>query len=124
MGPRTDLSALDARALAISAQGLGRTRPAGRITKRHLRATVDDIGALQLDAINVVARTQFVVLFSRLGAYDTGLLHALNGPRGELFEYWGHMASLQPVQQQPLFRWRMAQHGIFGHSPTSGPRRE
>ena len=33
----------------------------------------------------------------------------MSGPDGELFEYWGRMASLLPVAHQPLFRWRMEQ---------------
>ena len=69
------------------------------------------VGLLQLDAINVLARTQFLVLFSRLGAYDVARLHRMTGPGGELFEYWGRMASLLPMARQPLFRWRMEGHG-------------
>ena len=63
-------------------------------TRRHLRAVVGAIGTLQLDAINVLERTQFLVPFSRLGAYDRANLQALSGPGGALFEYWGHTASL------------------------------
>jgi len=85
---------------------------------------VEAIGTLQLDAINVVERTQFLVLFSRLGAYNTDLLHELTGPNGALFEYWGHAASLMPMGQQPLFRWRMAKGGIYSESEsrTAGRR--
>jgi uncharacterized protein YcaQ len=79
---------------------------------------------VQLDAINVVARTQFLVLFSRLGAYDIDLLHSMTHPPGELFEYWGHAASLLPMTEQPWFRWRMAQSGPRGDSPTYAARRD
>jgi uncharacterized protein YcaQ len=71
---------------------------------------VRTVDVLQLDAINVVARTQFLVPFSRLGAYDPELLHRMSGPGGELFEFWGHAASLLPVDSHPLYRWRMAEH--------------
>ena len=33
----------------------------------------------------------------------------MTGPGGELFEYWGHAASLVPIVHQPLLRWRMAE---------------
>jgi hypothetical protein len=90
-----------------------------------VQSAIDAVGQIQLDAINVVERTQFLVLFSRLGPYDVGLLHDLTGPGGKLFEYWGHAASLLPMSQQPLFRWRMEQHGGFhGDSPTYAARRE
>jgi uncharacterized protein YcaQ len=48
-------------------------------------------------------------VFSRLGAYEPALLDAAvyGGRRRRLFEYWGHEASLLPVEQQPLLRWRM-----------------
>jgi uncharacterized protein len=68
---------------------------------------MDQVGTIQLDAVNVLARAQFLVPFSRLGAYDPAVLRALSGPGGPWFEYWGHAASLLPVDVQPLFRWRM-----------------
>lgn len=67
------------------------------------------MGTLQLDAINVVERTQYLVPFSRIGAYDRTRLQSLSGPGGELIEYWGHAASLVPAAWEPLFRWRMAE---------------
>jgi uncharacterized protein YcaQ len=118
-----ELSRDDARWLAIDAQGLARPRPAGPIRKRHLLSTIAALGQLQLDAINVVQRTQFLVLFSRLGAFDVGLLHDMTGPAGELFEYWGHAVALLPVTHHPLFRWRMEQSGTYGESPTRIARR-
>jgi uncharacterized protein YcaQ len=118
------VSSHEARWLAIDAQGLARPRPTGPIGRRHVRSTVDAVGQIQLDAINVVERTQFLVLFSRLGPYDVDRLHDLTGPGGELFEYWGHAASLLPMSRQPLFRWRMQQHGPYGDSPTYSARRE
>ena len=102
-----ELSSQEARWLAIDAQGLGRPRPSGPVGRRHLRTAIGGAGLLQLDAINVLARTQFLVLFSRLGAYDVARLHDMSGPGGELFEYWGRMASLLPTAHQPLFRWRL-----------------
>jgi uncharacterized protein YcaQ len=87
-----------------------------------LLSLFDAIGTIQLDAINVVERTQFLVPFSRLGAYNRAHFHALNGPGGALFEYWGHAASLMPVAQHPLFRWRMDLDGYEG-GPTLQARR-
>jgi uncharacterized protein YcaQ len=119
---RESMSNRDARQVAIEAQGLAAARPKRRAGARTLAATVDAIGVVQLDAINVLDRTQFLVLFSRLGAFDKAHLHAVGGPHGELFEYWGHAASLLPVALQPLFRWRMT-HGGHEGGPTLQARR-
>jgi uncharacterized protein YcaQ len=123
MAAPVEMSNQDARRLAITAQGLARDRPKTRITRHRLRAAIDTIKVIQLDAINVVARTQFVVLFSRVGAYDVRLLHDLTGPGGELFEYWAHAACLLPVADHPLLRWRMEQYGPYGDGPTIPARR-
>ena len=111
MGRPTPLSNRDARWLAIAAQGLGGPRPASA-TVRNLRSVVASVGTIQVDAINVLERTQFLVPFSRIGAFDRARLLAMSGPEGELFEYWGHAASLLPAADQPLFRWRMEGYGV------------
>jgi uncharacterized protein YcaQ len=107
MRTASGLSQREARWLALAAQGLGRPRPR-RATRRQLGELVAQLGVIQLDAINVLERTQFLVPFSRLGGYEVAQLEALCGPDGALFEYWGHAASLLPVASQPLLRWRMA----------------
>jgi uncharacterized protein YcaQ len=47
--------------------------------------------------------------FSRIGAYDRSALDEWLWRSGEMFEYWGHEASVIPVTQHRLFRWRMDQ---------------
>jgi uncharacterized protein YcaQ len=106
------LSGREARWLAIAAQGLARPRPR-RVDAGHIAAMVTTLGAVQLDAVNVLERTQFVVLFSRLGTYEQSSVHDLTGPNGVLWEYWGHAASLMPAENEPLFRWRYAIGGTY-----------
>ena len=121
MTPRTqlDLSAAEARRLALAAQGFGRPRPSGRVDARRLRRTIDDVGLLQLDSVNVFLRSHYMPLFSRLGPYPREALdrlawhedaagHTRRARRRDLIEYWGHEASLLPVELQPMLRWRMA----------------
>ncbi len=59
--------------------------------------------------MNVLVRAHYLPLFSRLGSYDRNLLDAVTAAKAKrYFEYWGHEASLLPVDCQPLLRWRMA----------------
>jgi uncharacterized protein YcaQ len=101
------LSATEARAIAITAQGLAAGRPP-RVGPRDVRKLVDKLGVIQIDSVNVLVRSHYLPIFSRLGSYDPLLLDKLaySAPRG-LFEYWGHMASFLPMALQPLFRFRM-----------------
>lgn len=117
----TSLSAREAVWLALEAQALHRPRPRRRPGLSDLSQLVRRLGTVQLDAVNVLARTQFVVPFSRLGAYETGLVLADAGPGGSLFEYWGHATSLLPVELQPQLRWRMAQRR---DATGGGPKRQ
>jgi uncharacterized protein YcaQ len=99
------LSAEEARWVALRAQRLDRPLPARRPGPGSLSSLVEHLGAVQLDAVNVLARSHEIVPFSRLGDHR-GDLRGLTGPGGPLYEYWGHAASLLPVTLEPLFRWR------------------
>lgn len=102
------LSALEARRIALAAQGFG-ARPERDVSKRQLLATIARLGVVQIDSVNVVSRTHYLPAFSRLGAYPRALLEEVAWSRKPaLFEYWGHEASLMPLSAQPLLRWRMA----------------
>jgi uncharacterized protein YcaQ len=105
------LSLVQARRIALGAQGFARPRPERAVTRADLLRTVRSVGLLQIDSVNVLVRSHYLPAFSRLGAYPRELLDrcAYSGRARRLFEYWGHEASLIPVQLQPLFRWRMAQ---------------
>jgi uncharacterized protein YcaQ len=126
-----ELSAAEARGVALAAQGMGRPRPGGRAGARRLRRAIEDVGLLQLDSVNVLCRSHYLPLFSRIGPYPRATLDRLaahadaaGGPATRagrdrsLFEYWGHEASLLPVELQPLLRWRMARAGTLAEKPA------
>lgn len=101
------LSPALARRIALSAQGFGRPRPTTP-GPRHVRDLVRKLGVVQIDSVNVVTRTHYLPAFSRLGDYPRETLEAeVWGRKRSLFEYWGHEASMLPLELQPLLRWRM-----------------
>lgn len=102
------LSAAEARRIGLAAQGFGTAR-SGPVTGRTLAATVRRLGVLQIDSVNVFARSHYLPAFSRLGAYDPAVLDRLIfSGRGPFTEYWAHMASAIPVTDWGLFAFRMA----------------
>ncbi|MBG0559912.1 winged helix-turn-helix domain-containing protein [Actinoplanes aureus] len=103
------LSVSQARRITLAAQGFTDPKPGGATDLRHLRRVLRRLHLIQMDSVNVLQRAHFMPLYSRLGPYPAGLLEraAYRRPR-ELFEFWGHEASLIRADLQPLFRWRMA----------------
>ena len=118
----TDTLSIDeARRIAIAAQGFT-TRDA-EPTRADMLRTIRRIGLLQLDSVNVLVRSHYLPLYSRLGPYAVEALDALSHKRPRaLFEYWGHEASLIPVEYHPLFRWRM-DDARSGKGMWAGPSR-
>lgn len=103
------LSLVEARRLALVAQGFGRT-PRGAIAHKQLQAQIERLGVLQIDSVNALVRSHYLPAFSRLGHYQAEHLDELawgRARRRRLFEYWGHEASLMPLELYPLLRWRM-----------------
>ena len=101
------LSLAQARRIALAAQGFADPLPTGTPDRRHLRRVLARTNLLQIDSVNVFQRAHYLPAFSRLGPYPMSLVDDLAFRHRELFEYWGHEASLLPVSLHPLLRWRM-----------------
>ena len=99
------LSHTAAQALMVAAQGLHR-RPERAATKADILEAIRRMSILQIDTIHVVARSPYLVVWSRLGDYQPGWLTDLLA-EGALFEYWAHEACFLPIEDFGLFRHRM-----------------
>jgi uncharacterized protein len=101
------LSARQARAIALRAQGFG-DRELAKRCRRDPAALLDHLGAIQLDSVSVVVRPQDVVPFSRTGSYDVLAMYDAVYAQRRGFEYWGHEASWLPMAEYRYFLPRMA----------------
>jgi len=90
------------RGLMIAAQGL-HDDPQPPATKNAVRSIIRQIHMLQIDSINVIARSPYLVLWSRLGDYDPRWLDDLLA-EGVLFEYWSNAICFLPIEDYPLYR--------------------
>ena len=103
----TQVSASAARRIALAAQGFGR-RSITEPGTRQLNLQIAQLNLLQIDSVNVFERSHYLPLFARLGAYDRAKLDALLfTPKSKYIEYWAHQAAFIPVEDWPLFGWRM-----------------
>jgi uncharacterized protein YcaQ len=99
------LSPQTVRRLAITKQHLAGKRPPA--DANGILEIVRDLGCLQIDPINVVARPQYLIPFSRLGVYDPRLLDQLLWRDRKLFEYWAHCASIVLTEDYPIHHLTM-----------------
>lgn len=104
------LTAQQARLLHLHAQGL-LTRPRRRARKTDVLAAIERMRLLQIDTIHVVARSPYLVLFSRLGHYAPQWLDELLAETA-LFECWSHEACFAPVVD---FAWHQGARSMRGH---------
>ena len=68
------LSAAEARRVALAAQGFDRPKSSAPPNLGHVRRVLARIGLVQLDSVNVLVRSHYLPLFSRLGPYAAELL--------------------------------------------------
>ncbi len=105
-GKTLRLSRDEARYVMLAAQGF-LDPPRATVTADDVLALIDRLGVVQIDTISVVERSQYLVLWSRLGPYDAALLDELLYPRRATFEYWSHAASIVPMRDYPYYRPKM-----------------
>ncbi|MGX1701854.1 winged helix-turn-helix domain-containing protein [Microbacterium sp. NPDC055357] len=117
---KSSLSRAEARRIAVAAQGFARPRPAA-VGTRQLNLALARMATLQIDSVNVFARSHYMPLFSRLGPYDPALLdRLLFARRPPYLEYWAHVAAFIPATDWPLFRFRMdALREKYGTGPDT-----
>jgi uncharacterized protein YcaQ len=106
------LSHRAAQHLMLATQSLDR-RPRRAARKADVLAIIRRMHVLQIDTIHVVARSPYLVLWSRLGAYNPEWLTELLA-EGAIFEYWAHEACFLPIEDYPLFRHRMLEAANMG----------
>ena len=106
------LTIAGARALHLAAQGLLQPRRR-KAVKADVLDAIRRMEMLQIDTINVVARSPYLVLWSRLGDYPPEWLDALLA-EGKLFEYWAHEACFLPIEDYGLYRHRMLDPAAMG----------
>jgi uncharacterized protein YcaQ len=87
--------------LLLRAQAFTGPRP------RNAHAMLRAVGVVQLDTISVLARSHELVAYARLGPVARKRVEAAywSRPAGA-FEYWGHQASVIPIEWWPLFAFR------------------
>ena len=95
------LTDTEARRLAIAVQRLA--GPRAEASKAGMLALLRQLNCVQIDPIRAVERTQLLVLWSRMGAFDTLLLDDLQEER-LIIEAWAHCASFVLTEDYPLFR--------------------
>ena len=110
------LSLGEARRLAVRSQHLAGPPPAAGVD--GMRQVLRGLRVLQLDPVNVVARSHLLVLWSRLGGFDRNDLDTLLWRERWLFEYWAHAASLVLTEDYPIHRLMMRAYQV-----TEGPQK-
>ncbi len=103
---RQRLSAAEARRVALAAQGFATQRPANNGDVRHFRRVINALGLLQLDFVNVLMPAHYLVMWSRLGAFDRTRFHQFVYGSGEYTEHWAHEASIVPTDSWPSLAYR------------------
>lgn len=113
-----ELSLSTARKLHLAAQKLLKS-PGRKAQYPDLLAAIREMSLLQIDTIHVVARSPYLVLFSRIGAYPQPWLEQALA-EGKLFEYWAHEACFIPAEDYKLLRHRMLDPVNLGWKYNAG----
>jgi uncharacterized protein YcaQ len=118
------LSITEARRLALAAQGFADAPAASPPAADDIARVICRLGLLQLDFVNVLVPAHYLVVYSRLGAYDRQILDRLVYGNGMFTEQWAHEASIVPIEAWPLLRFRRDAFRPYPGSPISQYRKK
>ena len=107
----------EARRIALAAQGFDRQRPETTINAGHIRRVIQRLGLLQLDYVNVLIPAHYLVVYSRLGAYDLSRFQKLVYKSRGFTEQWAHEASIVPVELWAALEHRRRDYRPYPNSP-------
>ena len=105
------ISIAQLRRHVVAHQGFAARQRTARASE--VEATIERLSCVQLDSISTVERSHRIVIAARIGTYRNGVVSQLL-TAGRVFEYWAHEACLLPIEDYPLFRWRMNGRGHWG----------
>lgn len=114
----TPLSLSTARILALYAQGLHLPQEQAQApTHQSILETVQRLGSVQIDTLQMVARSQYLVVWSRLGSYAPAHFDQLAyGQERRIFEGWFHAACLLPLEE---YRFQMPHQRYLRGEPAT-----
>ena len=105
MNDLISLTAEEARRINLGAQGFSHKRTSDEANASELDSIMNSMKVVQLDAVPIVVRTQYLPFFSRLGNYKMSLYEEIAYKQDKWFELWAHEASIAPVKSEPFFRF-------------------
>ncbi|MCQ0968949.1 winged helix DNA-binding domain-containing protein (plasmid) [Paracoccus sp. TK19116] len=73
-----------------------------------LQGVLNDLGFVQVDSVNTLARAHDLILWSRRGRYRPKALSRLVSHDRSAFEHWTHDASVIPMRFYPMWRLKFA----------------
>jgi uncharacterized protein YcaQ len=84
-------------------------RPQAGLAKgADLLSVLTDLGFVQVDSVNTLARAHDLILWSRRGRYRPPALDRLVARHRAAFEHWTHDAAIVPMQFYPMWRLKFA----------------
>lgn len=92
-------------------------------TGKDLEGVLDDLGFVQVDSVNTLARAHDLILWSRRGRYRPKALEHLVARRRTAFEHWTHDAAVIPMAFYPMWRMKFAREQARIRSRWSEERR-
>jgi uncharacterized protein len=95
---------LDRHLLLQSGQGPGKGT--------DLTDVLTDLGFVQVDSVNTLARSHDLILWSRRGQYRPRALEDIVARHRTGFEHWTHDAAVVPMQFYPMWRLKFARDEV------------